>query len=187
MSDSLLGDYEVITHDEPFLRGNDLTFFEDKDHNKVYAFNNHSKTIFAVEVDLNNVKPIGEPVPCISAGNLEDGDWNGLSIEGAYCIKNEQTYYLFYSAWSRGYEIGYATADHPLGPWTKYMENPIYGAQLEAACKKNGLKFTGDPDSPWRAVGHNQVFDGPDGRRWLCAVATSDGGRCLLNSGRKTC
>jgi xylan 1,4-beta-xylosidase len=166
MADDLLGDYKVITHDEPLLKGNDLTLYEDDD-GKVYAFNNHSKTIFVSEMDMGNVKAKGEPKACITAGTLENGDWDGISIEGAYCIKNEGQYYLFYSSWSRGYEIGYATADNPLGPWIKYEGNPVYGAQLKQTCEKNNLEFTGDPDSPWGAVGHNEVFTGPDGRLWI--------------------
>jgi len=29
------------------------------------------------------------------------------------------------------------------------------------------VEFTGDPDNPWDAVGHNEVFEGPDGRLWI--------------------
>ena len=166
VSDEILGDYSVLTHDEPFRKGNDLTLFKDDD-GKVYAFNNHSKTIFVSEVDMHNVKPIGSPKPCITSGNLENGDWDGISIEGAYCIKRDGQYFLFYSSWSRGYEIGYATANHPLGPWTKYEQNPIYGAQNESSCERYNMEFTGDPDNPWAAVGHNEVFEGPDGRLWI--------------------
>lgn len=166
VSDEILGDYTVLTHDEPVLKGNDLTLFEDED-GKVYAFNNHSKTIYGTELDVNNIELKGDPIACISAGNLEKGDWDGVSIEGAYCIKREGKYYLFYSSWTRGYEIGYATADHPLGPWTKHEQNPIYGAQNEASCKKYNVDFTGDPNSPWAAVGHNEIFTGPDGRLWI--------------------
>ena len=166
VSDEILGDYKVITHDKPFLRGNDLTLFEDEDR-KIYAFNNHSKIIFVTEVDMDQVKPIGDLKQCITAGDLENGDWDGVSIEGAYCIKRNGLYYLFYSSWTRGYEIGYATAAHPLGPWTKYAGNPVYGAQNEASCEKYGVEFTGDPDNPWAAVGHNEVFEGPDGRLWI--------------------
>ena len=176
VSEELLGDYTVLSHDEPFLRGNDLTLFED-DNGKVYAFNNHSKIIFGSEVDMENVKPIGEPQPCISAGTLENGDWDGISIEGAYCIKRDGKYYLFYSSWSRGYEIGYAAADNPIGPWIKYDGNPVYGAQLKQICDKNKLEFTGDPDSPWVAVGHNEIFTGPDGRLWISCHGISKADR----------
>ena len=109
----------------------------------------------------------GEQIYCISAGKLEDCDWDGIGIEGAYCIKREGLYYLFYSSWSRGYEIGYATATNPFGPWEKYEGNPVYGAQNKMKCEKLGLKYTDDPHSPWREVGHNEVFTGPDGRLWI--------------------
>lgn len=166
VSDEILGDYQMVTHDQWFMRGNDLTFFEDED-GTVYAFNNRGKGIQGVEVDLEKVRPKGEPVLCIPKGDLGSGDWDGIGIEGAYCIKRNGTYYLFYSSWSRGYEIGYATADHPLGPWTKYEGNPVYGAQNPVACERNGLEFTGDPNNFWRAVGHNEVWNGPDGRLWI--------------------
>jgi beta-xylosidase len=166
ISDNLLGDYKVLTHDKPYTRGNDLTFFEDKDR-KIYSFFNRDKIIHVAEVDLENMKPKAEPVQCFSAGDMKNGDWDGIGIEGAYCILKDGTYYLFYSSWSRGYEIGYATAKHPLGPWGKYEGNPIYGAQIPMRCEKNNLKFTGDLDSPWAEVGHNEVFTGPDGRLWI--------------------
>lgn len=166
VSDQLLGDYTVLTHGAPFVRGNDLTFFEDKDE-KVYAFFNRDKIIHVAEVDMELMKPIGEQIPCFPAGKMEDGDWDGIGIEGAYCIERDGKYYLFYSSWSRGYEIGYATAVHPLGPWTKHEGNPIYGAQNKMKCEYNKLPFTGDEESPWAAVGHNEVFEGPDGRLWI--------------------
>jgi hypothetical protein len=93
--------------------------------------------------------------------------WDSIGIEGAYVIKRDETYYLFYSSWTRGYEIGYATAPKITGPWTKALENPFYGEQSEAACKKNGLPYDGSSGSPFNQVGHNEIFTGPDGRLWL--------------------
>ncbi|MEX0316247.1 MAG: glycoside hydrolase family 43 protein, partial [Allomuricauda sp.] len=54
--------------------------------------------------------------------------WDSTGIEGAYVIKRDGIYYLFYSSWTRGYEIGYATATSIRGPWEKAENNPIYGA-----------------------------------------------------------
>jgi xylan 1,4-beta-xylosidase len=167
VSETLLGDYTVLTHDAPLLRGNDLTLFEDAD-GQVYAFNNRDKTVFVTPIDVKRMKPLAESEPCITAGNLGQGDWDGVSIEGAYCLKREGVFYLFYSSWSRGYEIGYATASHPLGRWTKSPRNPIYGGQNRESCKKYGIAYSGDPENPWAAVGHNAVFTGPDGRLWIC-------------------
>ena len=94
--------------------------------------------------------------------------WDSIGIEGAYVVKRAGTYYLFYSSWTRGYEIGYATAPRVTGPWTKAPDNPFYGEQSEAACRKNGIPYTGRGGaSPFNQVGHNQVFTGPDGRLWL--------------------
>lgn len=44
---------------------------------------------------------------------------------------------------------------NPPGPWTKFEENPIYGAQSEMKCFRNKIKFTGYKNSPWVEKGHN--------------------------------
>lgn len=147
--------------------------FEDDD-GTVYAFWNGQKKMYAAEVDVEKMQPVGnKPIEIFYP---TAGTWDGIGIEGPYCIKHKDTYYLFYSSWSRGYEIGYATAKHPLGPWTKYEGNPIYGAQSKGVCKKNNLPYTGDPNCPFRAVGHNEVFTGPDGRLWLSCHGILEGG-----------
>lgn len=177
VSDTLLGDYEILTPDRPFYGGNDLTMFEDDD-GTIYAFWNGSKRMYAAEVDFEKMRPVDDKP--IEIFYPTAGTWDGIGIEGPYCIKHKDTYYLFYSSWSRGYEIGYATAKHPLGPWTKYEGNPIYGAQSKNVCKKNNLPYTGDPNCPFRAVGHNEVFTGPDGRLWLSCHGILEGGSPML-------
>lgn len=56
-------------------------------------------------------------------------EWrSGRVNEGPWMIKHKKTYYLLYSgsgADSRFYGVGYATADNPMGPFTKYPGNPI--------------------------------------------------------------
>lgn len=164
VSDNILGPYTVLTHDEPLVNGNDLTLYEDRD-GKVYAFWNGSKVMYAAEVDIDRMKLVEGSQHVIF--RTSSGDWDKIGIEGPYCIFHEGIYYLFYSSWSRGYEIGYATASHPIGPWTKYEGNPVYGAQNPNACEKNGLKYTNTGDGFYRAVGHNEVWTGPDGRFWI--------------------
>lgn len=162
VADNILGPYKVLTHDKPFTGGNDLSFYEDDD-GAVYAFWNGAKKMFAAKVDMEKMKPVDTRV----IFTPDAGTWDAIGIEGPYCIKRNGTYYLFYSSWSRGYEIGYATANHPLGPWTKAPSNPIYGAQSESECKKNNLPYDADPNNPFRALGHNEVWTGPDGRLWI--------------------
>ena len=59
--------------------------------------------------------------------------WDEGIIEASNVFKDGNAYYLYYharpkdkKAWPRtGYRLGVATALHPLGPWTKYEENPV--------------------------------------------------------------
>lgn len=193
VADSVEGPYTVITEEEPLGAGNDLMLFQDDD-GKVYGFYNRGKEfgIGFCEIDLKKGKFVGERISCIrpeksdlaydATGKLLmtpnlDGNlipkvakyygWDAIGIEGAYVVKRDGTYYLFYSSWSRGYEIGYATAKSLHGTWTKHEGNPIYGAMSKAACEKNGFEWSGDENNPFNQVGHNEVFTGPDGRLWL--------------------
>ena len=52
--------------------------------------------------------------------------WDKMYNEAADIFKDDDTYYLYYHAMGdSGYQVGVATADHPLGPWKKYEKNPI--------------------------------------------------------------
>ncbi|QDU91615.1 Beta-xylosidase [Pirellulimonas nuda] len=166
VADRVEGPYTVLTPDKPLVQGNDLTLHQEPD-GRVYAFWNRGKQhgILSAEVDLETPKLLTEPTTCIRQG--EPGEWDSIGIEGAYIVKHRGTYYLMYSSWTRGYEIGYATASSINGPWTKHPGSPIYGAQSRSVAEKNGATYTGDEDCPFNAVGHNEVFTGPDGRLWL--------------------
>jgi xylan 1,4-beta-xylosidase len=192
VSDALLGPYRVVTDLQPLGNGNDLTLFRDTD-GRTWAFWNrgHEFGIGFAELDLAAGRFLTEPRSAIRPGRVDyalnpDGSpamvpgydgrpvrkvsryhaWDSIGIEGAFVVRRGDTYYLFYSSWTRGYEIGYAMAPSVTGPWTKEPQ-PFYGEQSAATCARNGLPFTGNPDSPFNQVGHNQVFTGPDGRLWL--------------------
>jgi len=75
---------------------------------------------------------------CISAA-VNPQPWeNTRSVkwtvtEGPTVIKRGKKYYMFYSAndfRNPDYAVGYATADHPLGPWEKSEQNPIINRQM---------------------------------------------------------
>lgn len=77
-----------------------------------------------------------------------DSSW---IMEGPTVVKWENTYYLFYSAnhyKDPDYAVGYATAPSPIGPWTKYTDNPILRRDI-----------VGEKGS-----GHGDVFQGKDGQ-----------------------
>ncbi|MCL3779053.1 hypothetical protein EMN47_01520 [Prolixibacteraceae bacterium JC049] len=195
VADHIEGPYTVVTEDKPLARGNDLTFFEDDD-GTVYAFwhtvnSDGSFWMGSAKIDLETGRFLSEPVEAIKTGKVDyetDAkgkvktvfrygrnekkiktyyEWDSQGFEGAYVIKRNGTYFLFYSSWTRGYEIGYATAKNIAGPWTKADNNPIYGATSKSLCEKKGFKYDGSEENPFYAVGHNEIFEGPDGRLWL--------------------
>ena len=68
--------------------------------------------------------------------------WNvNRCNEGVTVIKKGKTYYMTYSANDTGFEfygIGIATAPHPLGPWTKYDDNPLMTTDLSKGVSSPG-------------------------------------------------
>jgi beta-xylosidase len=89
--------------------------------------------------------------------------------EGAWVMKIHATYYLMYSgagADTAHYNIGYATASSPLGPFTKHADNPISFPQNPVEAGVFG-------------PGHHSVWlDEVTGRRWAFyhQKRTSDAG-----------
>ena len=72
-----------------------------------------------------------------------------IGIEGPAVVKRNGVYYLWYSSWTRGYEMGWATAERLTGEFTKWPHNPVI----------SGLEYSGLP-----CVGHNSAFTLLDGR-----------------------
>jgi beta-xylosidase len=93
----------------------------------------------------------GEPRELIRP--TEAWEQHGHVTEGPWMLKHRGTYYLMYSgsgAMGPDYAIGYATADSPLGPFTKHPGNPI-------AHRGNGIY----------GPGHHCVTRAPDGSLWM--------------------
>ena len=157
----------MLTLDKPFVRGNDLHIFVDDD-NRTYAFWNGGY-IFACEIDLEKGTLTGIPKKLFTK-SPEKTAWDYIGIEGSYVWKHNKRYYLFYSSWSRGYEVGYATADSVFGPWTKNPGNPIYGNVNPRVLRRFRLPLPADyRKSPFLNCGHNAIFTGPDGNVWISA------------------
>ncbi|BCM93691.1 xylan 1,3-beta-xylosidase [Abditibacteriota bacterium] len=164
VADKIEGLYQKLNADKPLCSGNDAHLFQDDD-GRVYLFR---AGISAAEADLATGKIVGEFFHVISTG--EKGTWDGgpgVGIEGPYVIKRNGTYFLFYSSWGRGYEVGYATAKSIHGPWKKAANNPFYGAQKDGWAQHFGNQYTQDASIPWTEVGHGSPFEGPDGKLWL--------------------
>lgn len=184
VADNVEGPYRIVTEDKPLARGNDLTLFEDEDGSACgfWCGKNREFGIGYAKIDLENGRLLTEPQTVIRPGEADFSnpdspqykEWDSKGIEGPYVIKRSGKYYLFYSSWTRGYEVGYAVAETIEGPWHKNPGNPFYGAQDPDYCHRNGFEYT-QTDTFFTQVGHNAVFKGPDGREWLsCHGITSD-------------
>jgi alpha-L-rhamnosidase len=72
-------------------------------------------------------QPVGEPKVVLQP----ESDWEkraGQVTEGPWMIKHAGRYYMLYSgsgADTPDYAVGYATADSPMGPFTRAPHNPI--------------------------------------------------------------
>jgi beta-xylosidase len=177
VADQVAGEYQVLSREKPLIeRGWDLTLFTDDD-GQSFGYWTDGFHLYGQEIDLDAGRPVGAPFNCVRNENRK---WDGIGVEGPFVIKRGGIYYLFYSSWTRGYEIGYAVATHPRGPWQKSPTNPIFGAQSREICEFNKMEFTGNPASPFIAVGHNAIFTGPDGRDWIvCHYQEKDGADSL--------
>ncbi len=182
VSDKITGPYKILAK-KPLAPwpSNDLTLFQDDDK-KVYAlFNNgffnmkkhpESKhSIYIAEIDLDEGRLKETPCKLLTQ---QDG-FEAKSIEGAHLVKVDGVYYLFYSGWEGGYAVGYATASNVYGPYIRAKNNPLFGAQHDGALIRNGEKIL-NVDHPFREIGHNQIFKGPDGRYWTSCHAYLKGG-----------
>ena len=73
-----------------------------------------------------------------------NGSVEPCPIEGPSVLKKNGIYYLIYSAnhfESKNYGVGYATSDSPVGPWTKYVGNPILQRVYELMGTGHGVPF----------------------------------------------
>lgn len=126
----------------------DPFIFKD-DNGKVYLYHvrlQKGNRIFVAEMqdDLSAIKP--ETLKeCIHASdaweNTEKAEWP--VAEGPTVLKHGGLYYLIYSAndfRNPNYAVGYAVSENALGPWKKYVGNPILSR------KDIGINGTGHGD-----------------------------------------
>lgn len=114
--------------------------------------------IYGVELKPDFSGVIGEPVLLLRPAQ----GWEGRSAaqtgrrwnEGSFLLRRDGQYFMTYSGnffAGPDYAVGYATAQHPLGPYTKAAENPIL---------ERGSGMTG--------TGHSCFFHTPDGALMIC-------------------
>ena len=94
----------------------------------------------------------------------------GAVTEGPWMLKHDGTYYLLYSgtgASSLDYAIGYATAERPTGPFTKYPGNPIVKRGNGALGPGHGCVVKDAANNLW-SVYHQQKDDSRLWNRFIC-------------------
>lgn len=127
--------------------------------------------IYGVEIQPDFTALIGEPVlllrPPVSMSDRQ-AEWESRSVtsgevnrrwtEGSYTFKQGDTFYMMYSAnyfGGKNYAVGYATAQTPLGAFTKAANNPV----LEKNVAQGGI-VTG--------TGHNSITYSKDRKQMYC-------------------
>lgn len=91
-----------------------------------------------------------DPTVCLKISQ----HWENTILEGPYVFKHKGWYYMTYSSWgyqSSNYGIGYAVAESPMGPWTKYKGNPI-------------LQYPEVGNSGIWGTGHSMMFTDKSGK-----------------------
>src|SRR5262249_6468721 len=86
-----------------------------------------------------------------------DARWENPLIEAPSMVLAAGTYYLFYSAnwWNTArYAIGYATASHVLGPYTKVTTTAPWFAADSAVAGPGGQEWFTDLTGVWRMAYH---------------------------------
>jgi len=149
---------------------NDATLFEDDD-GQVYFYCS-GNGLFQAKIDLQAGKLTTPAEKFLDKRQPGWPEWMIGGIEGPFVIKRDGTYFMFFSTWTRGYEVGLLKSKTPLGPWELVDREPIFGTRKKhyrpELAKSGGydhLQFTDTPD-PYQETGHNALFEGPDGQLW---------------------
>jgi len=169
-SDKITGPYILVNGSLTPHYNNDATLFEDDDK-KTYLYCS-GNGLFQAEIDLASGKLIGGIQKFLDKKTPGNPEWMIGGIEGPFVVKKDNNYYMFFSAWTRGYEVGLLKSKSPLGPWSLVSNEPIFGTRKkEYRCELaveggyDNLIFEDSAD-PYCETGHNSLFEGPDGQLW---------------------
>lgn len=161
VSDSPLGPF----HPEPnylFERSIDGHYFVDEDGTAYifYVSWREGKTyaLYAMQMEPDFVTPILSTETMVVQAAEEWERQKAAVAEAPYVVKHKGKYYLTYSGShfeSKGYAVGYAVSDAPLGPYVKYEGNPILSHHYMA-----------------HGPGHHCIVTSPDGKEMFIVYHT---------------
>lgn len=169
-SAKVTGPYELVNGPLTNQYNNDATLFEDED-GQTYLYCSGGG-LFQAKIDLKTGKLVGEIEQFMAKDSPGNPDWLIGGIEGPFVVKKEDTYFMFFSSWTRGYEVGLLKSKSALGPWEFASREPIFGTRKKGYRQElaigggyDDLEFQ-DSEDPYAETGHNALFIGPDGKLW---------------------
>jgi xylan 1,4-beta-xylosidase len=126
-SDEVTGPYKLVNGPLTPQYNNDATFFEDTDgQTYLYCSGNG---LFQAKIDLSKGKLIYGIQKFLDKKSPGNPDWMVGGIEAPFVVKKDGTYFMFFSSWTRGYEIGLLKSKSPLGQWKLASREPIFGTK----------------------------------------------------------
>ncbi|MGK9476428.1 glycoside hydrolase family 43 protein [Melioribacter sp. OK-6-Me] len=177
VADNITGPYRLVNGPLTPQYNNDATLFEDDD-GKVYLYCS-GNGLFQAEIDLEKGKLITPLEKFLDKRSQGNPDWMIGGIEAPFVVKKDNIYFMFFSSWTRGYEVGLLKSKSPLGPWELANREPIFGSrkkgyrpELAIEGGYDHLQYK-DSEDPYCEAGHIVLFEGPDGKLW-CS------GHCLF-------
>lgn len=139
----------------------DSHIYHDPDSGKFYLYaspeHERPSKILGAELSPDFTTLLSSPTTCLES----EFGWEDLWIEAPIIHKHNGVLYMLYSGgawWEPEYQVGYATATSPLGPWTKFDGNPV-------------LRNTDSVEGP----GHNGLAWSPDGSELFIVYHTHGG------------
>jgi xylan 1,4-beta-xylosidase len=170
VSDKVTGPYKLVNGPLTPHYNNDATLFEDEDgQTYLYCSGNG---LWQAKIDLPSGKIIDSIQKFLDKKQPGYPGWMVGGIEGPFVFKKDGTYFMFFSTWTRGYEVALLKSKAPLGPWELASPEPIFGCRKREYRKQmaieggyDTLKYK-DTSDPYCETGHNALFIGPDGNLW---------------------
>jgi beta-xylosidase len=170
LANKVTGPYKLVNGPLTHQYNNDATLFEDSD-GQVYLYCS-GNGLFQAKFDLSKGMLIGGIYKFLDKKSSGNPDWMVGGIEAPFVVKKDNTYFMFFSSWTRGYEIGLLKSSSPLGPWTLASREPIFGTRKKGYRRElaieggyTNLKYQ-DTEDPYCETGSNVIFVGPDGKLW---------------------
>lgn len=169
-ADKVTGPYNLVNGPLTPQYNNDATLFEDTD-GQVYFYCS-GNGLFQAKIDLETGKLTTPVEKFLDKKQPGWPNWMVGGIEAPFVVKRDGYYYMFFSTWTRGYEIALLKSQNPLGPWELVSNETIFGTrkkgfrpELAASGGYSNLSFT-DTHDPYCEAAHNALFIGPDGNLW---------------------